>query len=172
MRYAPADLTLEAAEHGFSVERTYQAVDDPSDVRRDENGTWLIRAGARVRVNLSLAASAQRYHVALVDPLPAGFEALNPELAGQQAGDDSVEDEGPNQFGWRLPWWRWHEHENLRDERVEVFTSLLPPGAYSYSYLARATTLGQFVVPPAKAEEMYHPEAFGRGSSDRVVIRE
>jgi uncharacterized protein YfaS (alpha-2-macroglobulin family) len=35
----------------------------------------------------------------------------------------------------------------------------------------RATTLGEFVAAPAKAEEMYHPEVFGRSGSDRVVIR-
>jgi len=25
-------------------------------------------------------------------------------------------------------------------------------------------------VPPAKAEEMYHPETFGRGKTDRVRV--
>jgi uncharacterized protein YfaS (alpha-2-macroglobulin family) len=172
MRYAPAEPTLEAAEHGFSVERTYHAADDPDDVRRDENGTWHIRAGARVRVKLGLAAMAPRYHVALVDPLPAGFEALNRELAGQEVPDGSVEDEGQIHYEWRWPWSRWYDHVNLRDERVEVFTTLLSPGTYSYTYFARATTLGEFVVPPPKAEEMYQPETFGRGPGDRVVIRE
>jgi uncharacterized protein YfaS (alpha-2-macroglobulin family) len=38
--------------------------------------------------------------------------------------------------------------------------------------VARATTPGEFVVPPAKAEEMYSPEVFGRSGSDRVVIGE
>ena len=27
-----------------------------------------------------------------------------------------------------------------------------------------------FVVPPPKAEEMYMPETFGRGDSDRVIV--
>jgi hypothetical protein len=36
--------------------------------------------------------------------------------------------------------------------------------------MARATTPGAFVVPPPKAEEMYHPETFGRGGSDQVVV--
>ena len=44
------------------------------------------------------------------------------------------------------------------------------PGNYVYSYLARATTPGSFVVPPAKAEEMYAPETFGRSASDRLVV--
>ncbi|MFC2055179.1 hypothetical protein ACFLV7_12935 [Chloroflexota bacterium] len=36
--------------------------------------------------------------------------------------------------------------------------------------MARATTPGNFVVPPAKAEEMYSPEVFGRSGSDWVIV--
>jgi hypothetical protein len=35
---------------------------------------------------------------------------------------------------------------------------------------AKATTPGEFIAPPPKAEEMYHPETFGRGASERVVV--
>ena len=59
----------------------------------------------------------------------------------------------------------------MRDERAEAFTTLLWEGDYDYTYVARATTPGTFVVPPAKAEEMYSPEVFGRSSSDTVVIQ-
>jgi uncharacterized protein YfaS (alpha-2-macroglobulin family) len=58
----------------------------------------------------------------------------------------------------------------MRDQRAEAFTSLLWEGVYHYSYVARATTPGTFVVPPAKAEEMYSPEVFGRSSSDWVIV--
>ena len=40
-------------------------------------------------------------------------------------------------------------------KRVEAFASLLWDGVYSYTCVALATTPGEFVVPPAKAEEMY-----------------
>ena len=74
----------------------------------------------------------------------------------------------PFKRGW---WWReWYDHQNLRDERVEAFTTLLWDGVHEYSYTARATTPGTFVVPPAKAEEMYAPETFGRSGSDRVIV--
>lgn len=160
MNYAPADLNLKAAEYGFTVSRTYQAIDHPEDVTRDAEGVWHIKAGARVRVRLSLIAPAQRYHVALIDPLPAGFESLNPALAMTER---IPEDEHQrNSF--------WFDHQNLRDERTEAFTSLLWEGVYEYSYVARATTPGSFVVPPTKAEEMYHPETFGRGHTDRVRV--
>jgi hypothetical protein len=58
----------------------------------------------------------------------------------------------------------------MRDDRVEAFTSLLWEGVYTYRYVARATTPGRYVVPPPRAEEMYDPETFGRGPTDRVVI--
>jgi uncharacterized protein YfaS (alpha-2-macroglobulin family) len=168
MQYAPTNLNLKAADYGFTVERVYEAVDNPSDVRRDADGTWHIKAGATVRVRLTMAAPARRYHVALVDPLPAGLEAMNPALAVTGSVPQDPKDETTSR-GW---WWSrtWFEHQNLRDERAEAFTSLLWEGVYDYTYVARATTPGTFVVPPTKAEEMYHPETFGRSSTDRVVI--
>jgi hypothetical protein len=166
LRWAPASAELDAAREGFTVERTYEAVDDSADVRRGPDGAWRIRAGARVRVRLTLTAHGRRHHVALADPLPGGLEPLNPELRGTQGepDDDRDDDDGTT---WRGSWW---EHQNLRDERAEAFTSLLPPGVYGYSYLARATTPGSFVVPPARAEEMYSPETFGRTATGRVVV--
>jgi uncharacterized protein YfaS (alpha-2-macroglobulin family) len=167
MNYAPADLNLKAAEYGFTVGRTYEAIDDPGDVTRDAEGVWHIKAGSRVRVRLSLVAPARRYHVALTDPLPAGFESLNPVLAMTERIPEDASDES---YGSRQRQSLWFDHQNLRDERTEAFTSLLWEGVYDYSYVARATTPGSFVVPPTKAEEMYHPETFGRGQTDRVRI--
>jgi hypothetical protein len=166
MQYAPTDLQQKAADYGFTVERNYEAIDDPNDVRRDADGTWRIKAGAQVRVRLTMVAPSRRYHVALVDALPAGLEALNPALkvTGEIPKDEK---EKPARYWWNRP---WYEHQNLRDERVEAFTSLLWEGVYNYAYVARATTPGRFIVPPAKAEEMYQPETFGRSASDRVVI--
>jgi uncharacterized protein YfaS (alpha-2-macroglobulin family) len=171
MNYAPTSLTLKPAEYGFTVTRTFEAIDDPSDVRRNEDGSWRIKAGAQVRVRLSMVAPTRRYHVALVDPLAAGLEAMNPELATTGFVPPDQNDQNAMAPGsWWRRWWRWYEHQNMRDERVEAFSSLVWEGVHNYSYVARATTPGVFVVPPAKAEEMYHPETFGRSGSDRVVI--
>jgi uncharacterized protein YfaS (alpha-2-macroglobulin family) len=181
LRYAPQSLSLAPLDRGFSVERGYEGVDSPADVKRDADGTWRIRAGARVRVRLTMVAPARRYHVALVDPLPAGLEALNPALATTSSLPEDGGSEitplgapglgGPRQLGhwW---WWSrpWFEHQNLRDERVEAFAALLWEGVHTYRYTARATTPGSFIVPPPKAEEMYSPETFGRGATDNVVV--
>ncbi len=169
MSYAPKDLRLPAAEHGFVVQRLYEPMDQDRDVQRLPDGTWKIRAGARVKIKLTMVAPDRRYHVALVDPLPAGLEALNPALA--TTGDLPAD---PEQASKRNPWWwwsrPWYEHQNMRDERVEAFSTLVWGGVHTYTYYARATTPGTFVVPPAKAEEMYAPETFGRSASDIVRV--
>jgi uncharacterized protein YfaS (alpha-2-macroglobulin family) len=168
LRYAPTDLDLPPLDMGFVVQRTYEAVDDPEDVRRDDNGVWHFRAGARVRVRLTMVADNRRYHVALIDPLPAGLEIVNPALA--ISGSIPQDPDSPDyRHGWWW-WWPWYEHQNMRDERAEAFTTLLWDGVYEYTYVARATTPGRFVVPPAKAEEMYSPEVFGRSGGDIVIV--
>ncbi len=169
MQYVPKNLRPPPYEAGFSVNRTYEGADSPGDVTRDKDGVWHVKLGALVRVRLEMVAPARRYHVALVDPIPAGFEALNPSLAmtGTIPRD-------PKEVKSGVPWWwrsAWYEHQNMRDERVEAFASLLYGGVYSYSWVARATTPGTFVVPPPKAEEMYDPETFGRGAGDRVIVK-
>ena len=168
LRYAPTDLELKALDMGFVVQRKYEAVDDPKDVSQDENGVWHIKAGAKVRVHITMETDNRRYHVALVDPLPAGLEMMNPDLAvtgsiPQDPNDSQLK------YGWW--WWRtWYEHQNMRDNQAEAFTSLLWDGVYQYTYLAWATTPGKFVVPPSKAEEMYSPEVFGRSAGNIVVV--
>src|SRR6185436_2821588 len=123
-----------------------EPVDKPEEVKRDGDGTWHVKAGAKVRVRVTMVAQARRYHVALVDPLPAGLEAMNSQLAvtgpiPQDPADTSSKN-----------WWArsWYEHENMRDERVEAFASLLWEGVHEYVYVARATTPGTWVVPPPK----------------------
>ncbi|HET9912653.1 MAG TPA: Ig-like domain-containing protein [Anaerolineales bacterium] len=167
LRYAPDDLNLDPLDMGFVVQRRYEGVDDPEDVYQDSEGLWHIKAGAKVRVKITMVADNRRYHVALVDPLPAGLEIVNPSLAVSESVPQN-----PNDSSYRYGWWwgTWYQHQNMRDDRAEAFTSLLWDGVYEYTYIARATTPGTFIVPPAKAEEMYSPEVFGRSGSDWVVV--
>ena len=169
VRYAPKSRQMAAIDEGFLVDRTYHAVDNDDDVRRTDEG-WIIRAGARVRVELTMTIPARRYHVALVDWLPAGFEPINTALATSQV-ESGLTGNARSQRRW---WWggRWYDHQNLRDERVELFSSFVGQGVYTYNHVVRATTPGDFVAMPAKAKEMYHPETFGRSSTERVRIIE
>jgi alpha-2-macroglobulin len=167
MQYAPADLKVPAMERGFTVSRIYEAADKEAVVSRDADGTWHVKSGSLVRSRITMVSQARRHHVALVDPMPAGFEPMNAALAvtGPVPQDPKPQ---ANPYDW---WTRtWYEHQNLRDERAEAFASLLWDGVHEYVYTSRATTPGRFIVAPPKAEEMYSPEVFGRGKGDTVVV--
>ena len=167
LRYAPTDFDLEPRDQGFVVQRTYEAIDDEDDVVRNDDGTWSIKAGARVRVRLTMVADSRRTHVALIDPIPAGFEIVNPALATSEPIPQADPSESAFSGFW---WYRWFDHQNLRDDRAEAFSTWLGAGSYEYTYVARATTPGTFVTPPTRAEQIYEPEVFGRGASTTVTI--
>jgi uncharacterized protein YfaS (alpha-2-macroglobulin family) len=179
LSYAPEDYDLAAASRGFSVERRYEAVgasgtsSTPSGAKEDESHKvvstekgWRVELGTRVRVRVTMVAPGRRYHVALVDNLPAGFEPINPVF--ETSGWVPPESEDDGSFWWGP----WYGHDNLRDSRAEAFATQLAGGVYTYTYTARATTPGTYHVPPARAEEMYAPEVFGRTGSAVVEIVE
>ena len=171
LRYAPSTLTLDARDEGFVVDRVYEGVNDPNDVSRDKDGVWHIKPGAMVRVRMTMVADTNHTNMALVDALPAGLEAVNPALAASPR--PPPEKQPDNLRDTRLPIWygsTWFDHENLRDDRVEAFSAYLYGGRTTTPMSPRATTLGEFVVPPARAEEIYAPEVFGRSASDRVIV--
>ena len=82
LKYAPTDLGIDPLDMGFVIQRRYEGVDNPEDVSQDKDGTWHIKAGARVRVKITMVADNRRYHVALVDPLPAGLGDRQPGPGG------------------------------------------------------------------------------------------
>ena len=172
MSYAPKNLHLKSIDRGFSVSRSYEGAKDKSDVSRDDLGTWHFKSGSLIKVKLKMSAPAERFFVALVDPLPGGGEALNDELKGTETvpiknDAENVSSESSRWWWWHMNWW---DHENKRDNQAEIFANDLQGGTHEYSYLMRATTPGTFVVPPTKAEEMYSPETFGRAQTESVVI--
>jgi hypothetical protein len=172
LRYARDLEDPQPESRGFSVSRIYESLGDPADVRRDPDGTWRIRRGATVRVRLSMLAPATRHHVALVDRLPAGLEPLDTGLAVTEAVPDDEPQAVSAHDYWRCFWWGgpWYEHAVLRDAGAEVFASSVGADLHSYGYAVRATTPGRFVAPPARAEEMYAPESFGRSAADVIIV--
>jgi uncharacterized protein YfaS (alpha-2-macroglobulin family) len=155
--YAPKQVDLPALDAGFIVRRSYAAADDPADVIKNADGSYRIKLGAKVVVTIEATNTTTRHGVALVDPMPAGFEAVNTALAIAERGATRVASDD------------W-EHENLRDNRAEAFSMELAAGTHRYAYTVRATTPGTFIAAPAKAEEMYAPETFGRSTGLNVVV--
>ena len=145
-----------------------------------------VTEGDLVRVRLRISVDATRQFVALDDALPAGLEAIDLSLRTASAipgpgvnipsEQSEHEERDPTVnakwgFGlWDSGWWTPFDHHELRDDRVTYFATLLWPGTYTASYIARATTPGTFIKPPAHAEEMYNPGVNGRSDGGTFVV--
>jgi len=168
---------------GIVVERWYERFDDGRPVTS-------VKEGDLVRVRLRVTVPADRQFVAVEDPLPAGLEPVDLSLAtsgtlqpfvtpeSEQARLDGDRDrDGPHWQSWLYGrwdggWWSPWDHKALHDDRVVYFARMLWAGSYTASYIARATTAGTFVRPPAHAEEMYNPALQGRSDGGRFGVDE
>jgi alpha-2-macroglobulin len=173
LRYAPLAPPTDELERGFFVQKTLRAVarEKLSEALKQvpEVGQERFAASDLVLTDLVVIAPSDRHYVVLDDPLPAGFEAVDTQLRTTGADLDIsgsyADDADPKaDSGFQYSWYR----QELRDDRALFFIDHMPAGIYHYRYLARATALGRFVVPPTRAEEMYQPEVFGRTAA-RVV---
>jgi uncharacterized protein YfaS (alpha-2-macroglobulin family) len=61
-------------------------------------------------------------------------------------------------------------HTESHDDRVFLYLEQLEPGVYEYEYYLRALVPGTFQRLPARAEELYFPEVFGRTSGEMVTV--
>ncbi len=133
------------------------------------------QAGDLVRVRLTFRVPKERRFVAVTDPLPAGFEAV--ESWFNTTTDKLAE--SSEQYGNRTmgsqwaPWWTLggFDHAERHDDRVQLFATRLTEGTHVYSYVVRATTAGTFRTAPTHAEEMYTPEIFGRTASTTIEVK-
>ncbi|NTV46076.1 MAG: hypothetical protein HGB11_06055 [Chlorobiales bacterium] len=157
LSYYPT-YALQPQDNGISI------IKEVTPLNGGKGSQGAIQAGEMVKVTLRVAVPEEMHFVAVADPLPAGLEALNPTLrTTAQAG---VFDTGNEQQSGA----QYFDHIELRDDRVTLFATTLSAGVHTYTYFARATSYGQFTMPPTYAEEMYQPEVFGRTGTARVTV--
>lgn len=158
MTYAPAKK-IDARDEGLAVVKRIESV----------GGTPLasIKAGSLAVVTLEIIVPQETLFVVVDDPLPAGWEAVNPafltESEEQRRALDPARDE--SEF-----WEPGFNHVEMRDDRVLLFADSLSAGVHTHRYLVRALTHGTFHVPGVRVEQMYNPEVFGLGPETTVRI--
>ncbi len=185
LRYAKKVLPREGLERGFYVKKTLRVV-KAEGLARALHG--VPDAGARaffgsdlILGDVVVVTPSPREFVVVDDPLPAGFEAVDARLAttGRGVDIDAAEasagaggEPDPDATAAGGAYQSSQFIREIRDDRVLFFIDHLAAGMYHYRYLARATSLGSFVLPPTKVEEMYTPEVFGRTGADLVKVSE
>jgi uncharacterized protein YfaS (alpha-2-macroglobulin family) len=172
----PRARPVRADDEGLGVERWYESYTTGKPLMS-------VRAGELVRVRLRVIAPSEREFVAVTDPLPAGLEAVDlslrtsstlapfPGAPRRTDRNDDAPPEGRWMYGrWDGGWWTPWDHKEIRDDRVHWFARRLWKGTFEISYVARATTAGTFVRPPAYAEEMYNPAVHGRSDGGWFTV--
>lgn len=153
-----------ASADGFVVtrEELLVAAGDapPRRVALDAAGLTVgLAVGDVVEERVEVVNPADRHFVAVVVPLAAGMEPLNPALAtappeARASGSLSL---APT-------------YAAFLDDAVAYYYDTLPKGAYHFAFRTRATVPGRFVQPPAFAEMMYDRATHGHGNGAWVEV--
>jgi uncharacterized protein YfaS (alpha-2-macroglobulin family) len=183
VREVPRTRPVKPEDQGIKVERWYERYDR-------EEPIISVAEGELVRVRLRVTIPEDRQFLVVDDGLPAGLEAIDLSLrtaslspgpgvgqttrylAPQDAESEGGEGSQDRWFygRWDSGWWSPFDHRELHDERVVYSATVLWRGTYTMTYLARATTPGTFIRPPAHAEEMYNPAVYGRSDGGIFTV--
>ncbi len=174
LRYVTPAQGVEAVNRGIAVTHEYSTLDAP--------GTRIDRAklGTVIRVKVTVMAPSDLKYLVVQDLLPAGFEPIDtslkivdPKLKAQLQAERTKLNR-PTEIDYWAPWFGWYyspwDQTQIRDDRVTLNATNLPKGVHEYVYYVRATSVGDYFVAPAYAEESFFPEVFGRSDSGRFVI--
>ena len=165
--YLPQALGSEAPSgtSGFVVTRemlVQRTRDEPADkVVLSKPGTTVqLTVGDVVEEHVEVAANADHNYVAVVVPLAAGLEPLNPKLATAppEATPSGTVTAAPSYVAYM-------------DDQVAFYYDALPKGSYHFYFRTRATVPGQFTQPQARAELMYDGAVHGESVGARVEVK-
>jgi hypothetical protein len=153
---------VEPVNRGLSIERSYRLLgaSDKSIITSAESGEL-------VEVTLTITVANPAYYVVINDPIPAGTEPVNTNLAtSQQIGTQPSFENVDDEYRWSL-WW---VDAQFRDEQIVLSANYLSAGTYEYRYAVRASVPGAYNVIPATAREFYFPEVYGRSAGSLFTV--
>lgn len=154
----PDLMPIEPENNGFAVSREYQKVLNDGSIAPAEE----LRVGDLILVTLDFNIPNEREtYLAIDDPLPAIFEAINPTFKSQSTQRVNRERNARTLYT---------SHREIRKDRMLFFVdSVYRAGDYSLQYLARVVAPGEVTAPPTKIEAMYEPQRFGLGGTERIA---
>jgi hypothetical protein len=123
------------------------------------DGAVRLASGDVVEETAELVNPEARTMVALVLPIAAGLEPLNPNLATAPA--EATPSAGPT----LAP-----SYTAFGDDSVLYVYEDLPAGTYRFRFRARAGTAGSFTEPPGTVEMMYRQGVTGASAGMRLVV--
>lgn len=148
---------------GFVVSRELMKVmkdAPPVRTRLEKPGmTMTFAVGDVIEEHVQIVNPKQRHYVAVVVPLAAGMEPLNPALAtappeAKASGSLTLQP----------------SYVAFLDDKLAYFYDVLPQGTYDFYFRTRAQIPGSFIQPAAQAEMMYDAAVRGNSSGARIEV--
>ncbi len=118
--------------------------------------------GDVLRITLEVTASADMSWAVITDPIPAGSTILGSGLGR----DSQIATQGEKKTGAS-----WSAFEERSFESFRSYYEFLPKGVVKMEYTVRLNNVGEFSLPPSRAEAMYAPEMFGGSPNARVSVK-
>jgi len=155
---------VKAFANGFVVSREQQLIQDngapAKRIALDKTGfeiNYLV--GQVVEEHVELINPSDANHVAVLIPLAAGMEPLNPALATAppEAKTDGELTLTPTYVAFM-------------DDQLAYFYDSLPKGTYQFYFRTKASIPGRFIQPAASAEKMYDEAINGNSFGAKIII--
>ncbi len=165
--YVPAEdgSKVAAESNGFVVTRELLLIQKdgpPKKIALTQAGTTQTFAvGDVIEEHVQVVNPKERHYVAVTAPLAAGMEPLNPKLqtAPPEAAPNGNTTLNPTYIAYQ-------------DDQAAFYYNVLPAGTYDFYFRTRATVVGTFIQPAAKAETMYDGAVFGLSNGAKIVVNE
>ena len=160
LRYNLDALAVDARDRGVAVARTFSVADQRTNSAD---------VGDVISMAVTIVAPADRHHLLVEVPLPAGVEPIDSSLATEPDFYNMPQLDAMNSRGagdWTP------SYIDVRDDKVALFATYLPAGAYQFTFQVRATLAGEFRVLPVHAQEMYFPDVWGRSAGELFTVRQ
>lgn len=161
LEYSYPDLAMrtEPVDEGFTVEKTFENI----------NGNKDIRIGDIIKVTLEFednfhknGIDAQLSYLALEDPIPAGFTAINSALKNDALPPGTPAEEDEYYCDWENGAYSFYpDHKEFRNDRLLAFKTRFWSGRFRLVYYLRAICEGDFAMKPTQVSLMYNPEIYG-----------
>jgi len=150
--------------NGFAVTRNLIRVgtDSKPDEKMELNKPGLIKnfkVGNIIEEHIEIVCPETRHFVAVVVPLAAGMEPLNPIL---KTAPPEAKPKGQNTMN--------STYTLFSDNSITYYYNTLPLGTYHFYFRTRAQIPGLFTQPPAYAEKMYDQTVNGNGNGAKINI--
>lgn len=156
-----------------AIHRVYETADG----RTIEPGAS-VPLGEMVRVRLFVYTEGSSPGVTgIYDPLPAGFEAVDAAEDTTPRGSlDALLGTGPDDGAVDAR--AYHAmrslgsiaHRSFRTHATSLYFDALPGGLQEYTYAIRATTPGEYTIPPTQIEALYDAEFVARSAVSTLSV--